>query len=535
MGPFSWNIRFSLRFVRTLVVCGLFVAVPSMPAQSAGGSASVTGCVRDLRGNPVPDAAVRLQPKDANQAATVRTDAQGKYRFASLREGVYVLTAGMSGHKDVQIPSLFVGPAEVKTVDLTLGPVTDSGGAAAISQPQFFDEPQFTVAGVTDATNLGGHGSDTIVRAREKLAKDTVSLGKSDASPASVASETSLREDVAHQPSSFDANHRLGHFLLLTGRSPEGMTYLERAGKIAPGDYENDYDLAAANAATGNYVVARESVIRLIARDEKPELHHLLGDIEEKLGDPLDAVRQYQRAAEMDAKEGYFFDWGAELLLHHAPEPALEVFTKANHLYPRSLRILIGLGAASFSQGSYDEAIRRICEASDLNPEDPSPYLFLGKMLRAEASPSVAVVEKLHRFVTLRPDDAQANYYYAVALGQLHKGQASEEVESHLTKAIKLDPGLAPADLQLGILHSEKGTFSAAISDYQRALHLDPQMGEAHYRLAQAYRQTGEAEKAKEELRLYRECTKESEQEAESERHEIRQFVYTLRDQAAPR
>ena len=36
---------------------------------------------------------------------------------------------------------------------------------------QFFDQPQFAVAGVTDTTNLGGHGSDTVVRTRETLAK----------------------------------------------------------------------------------------------------------------------------------------------------------------------------------------------------------------------------------------------------------------------------------------------------------------------------------------------------------------------------
>src|SRR6266550_2560036 len=44
--------------------------------------------------------------------------------------------------------------------------------------PQFYDEPQFTVAGVADTTNLGGHGSDTVMRTKEALAKDTVSLGK---------------------------------------------------------------------------------------------------------------------------------------------------------------------------------------------------------------------------------------------------------------------------------------------------------------------------------------------------------------------
>jgi Tfp pilus assembly protein PilF len=72
-----------------------------------------------------------------------------------------------------------------------------------------------------------------------------------------------------------------------------------------------------------------------------------------------------------------------------------------------------------------------------------------------------------------------------------------------------------------------------AITHYQKALQIDPQMQEAHYRLAQAYRQIGESDKAKEELRIYGQLTKESAQKQDRERREIKQFVYTLRDQPA--
>jgi hypothetical protein len=56
-------------------------------------------------------------------------------------------------------------------------------------------------------------------------------------------------------------------------------------------------------------------------------------------------------------------------------------------------------------------------------------------------------------------------------------------------------------------------------------------MEEAHYRLAQAYRQTGDAAKSEAELKIYDQVAKVSAQKAERERHEIRQFVYILRDQ----
>lgn len=260
----------------------------------------------------------------------------------------------------------------------------------------------------------------------------------------------------------------------------------------------------------------------------------MLGDLEEKLIDPLEAVRQYQRAAEMDPNERYLFDWGSELLLHYAAEPARDVFARGNRLFPRSQRMLLGLGAAWFAQGNDDNAVQQICQASDLDPADPTPYLFLGKMQRAETVLPEAAVEKLHRFVMLQPANPEANYYYAVVLWkrqkQLPDSASLSQVETLLNTAARLNPQYAAPHLQLGILHSDAGNYSAAISDYERAIQFDPQMEEAHYRLAQAYRQTGQADKSKEQLRLYQQLSQESAQKADRERHEIRQFVYTLRD-----
>ena len=452
-------------------VLAVAFSATAYPQQS--GSASLRGTVRDSQGKPVENAMVELRSIDSSQKRDVETDSQGAYSLLGLQEGVYGLRVTKSGYADGAINSVFVRTKEEKKVDLMLGTVSSS--KSNIENPAFFDPPKFTVSGVTDVANLGGHGSDTVVRTREALAKETVSLGSSpspNAPAISAGSKKSLEESA-------------------------------------------------------------EKIRTELAQHDRSELHHQLAGIAEELGDPLEAVRQYQRAAQMDPTETNLFDWGAEVLLHHAPEPAMEIFSRGNTLFPRSQRILLGLAVTSFAQGANEEAIQRACQAADLNPNDPAPYIFLGRIELAEAKPSSQALERLQRFVTLQPGSAEARYYYAVALWKdskvsQNKAEASQ-AESLLIDALHLDPKLAAADLQLGIIHSEQRKYPDAVSNYRQAIQLDPKMEEAHYRLAQAYRQQGQSDQAKEELRLYEQLSKEAAQATERDRQQIRQLVYTLR------
>jgi Tfp pilus assembly protein PilF len=175
-----------------------------------------------------------------------------------------------------------------------------------------------------------------------------------------------------------------------------------------------------------------------------------------------------------------------------------------------------------------------LCAASDLNPNDPTPYIFLAKMQNAGTIQSADVVERLARFARLHPENALANYYYASALWKRAKGTADPDtvarVQGLLEKAVHLDPKLGSAYLQRGVVYSELGDFPAAISAYQQAIAASPELEESHYRLAQLYRRIGEKAKAQRELQLYEQLSKNATEQAERERREIQQFVIALRD-----
>jgi len=232
----------------------------------------------------------------------------------------------------------------------------------AQEQPQYSDNPRYTAAGVPDHTYRAGHGSDTIARSAEALAKDTASLGNKDKDPS----------------------------------------------------------------------------------------------------------------------EAKLFDQGTELLSHHAPQTAAEVFAKGVGLFPRSTRMLLGLASAYYYASLYEKAAEWYFKAADLKPEDATPYEFLGKVQAREITESTGYRERMARFVKLHPDNALANYYYAVILGS--------EGRALLQKAVAIDPHCELAYLQLGILETHEGKYREAISYYQKA----PDLEEARYRLSEACRLTGD-------------------------------------------
>jgi cytochrome c-type biogenesis protein CcmH/NrfG len=150
---------------------------------------------------------------------------------------------------------------------------------------EFADKPNFTVAGVTDWTAVGGHGSDATLRTSEALARETLAL-KPQAAPASQTpapseseSESKLRAALAGAPGSFEANHQLGEFYLHAGNYRESVPLLQAAYQIDPANRGNEYDLARAYQETGDFPHSRDHVEKLLAHQDDADLHRLLGEL----------------------------------------------------------------------------------------------------------------------------------------------------------------------------------------------------------------------------------------------------------------
>ena len=226
--PWWFRKRRLLHFLQAMIAAvAVLGGVPrhaaAQTASQHSEAAAIEGSVRDAAGKPVADASVTLTPKGAAAPLATRTSAAGTFMCSSLAPGSYTVHAEKAGAQSQPVAAIALAEGERRHVDLTLR-----------EEMSFSDNPDFTVAGVTDWTAVGGHGSDNILRTSEDLARETAALkaqhaeGNSTAA-SDAATESRLRAALAANPDSFAANRRLGAFCLKAGKASEALPLLKAA------------------------------------------------------------------------------------------------------------------------------------------------------------------------------------------------------------------------------------------------------------------------------------------------------------------
>lgn len=495
--------RYILAMFRPTAVCAAvllslcttlpcFIAVAQTPADTPV-AVTLSGTVVDASAKPVSGAQVFAESGNAARSSRVVADVSGMFRFPALEPGSYTIHAVKGGTESKRLTMVLTkADRHDLRVVLDFPGATPPAGKASAAQAgdnmDFVDKPTFTVAGVTDWTAVGGHGSDATLRTSEDLNREALALR--------------------------------------AGRPPAARAGSDKA--------DGEYDQAVALNSAGDFAAAQRHIKQALALKDAGDFHRLAGELEEKLGNPLAAVQEDQRATQLDASEENYFAWGSELLLHRAIWQAAEVFANGAKAYPASVRLHTAWGAALFAGARYEDAAQKICEASDLDPSAREPYLFAGQISLASPSLAGCVPQKLERFLALRPRDAEANYFFAMYLLKHRPTAGPDQIQTLLLKAVAMDPKYSDAYLQLGILSATRKNYTGAIAFYKQALEADPQKGEAHYRLGIAYDRTGDPAKARAEYQLHDQIDAANAAMVEQQRREVKQFSIVTDGSAAP-
>jgi tetratricopeptide (TPR) repeat protein len=298
----------------------------------------------------------------------------------------------------------------------------------------------------------------------------------------------------------------LGEYYLHKEKWRDSVQWLTKAYTLSPADESIGYDLAYARMQAGELENAKRQIDQMLGRADSARLHSLLGSVDERRADYLAAAREYHRAAEIDPSESNIFDLATFLLQHKKfagfIDESIKFFRYGILQFPRSSQMMVGLGVALYASEQYDEAVRVLCAAVDLDPQDRRPVEFLGKARRVSPELAEEVDRRLQNFAERYPENAAMNYYYAFSLwerGGGEEGRNLDKIEELLRKAEEQAPGWYEPHYQLGVLCESEKRYPAAILEMQKAVRIEPGFAPAHFRLAVLYNRTGDKSQAEHE------------------------------------
>jgi tetratricopeptide (TPR) repeat protein len=288
------------------------------------------------------------------------------------------------------------------------------------------------------------------------------------------------------------------------GDSAGAIPMMERVRRAFPQSFDVNYNLALAYSQTAQYDPAVQALQAFTGTQGKAEAFDLLASIEEKRARTGDAEHAFAEAARRDpANEDYRFDYANSLLQHEKLEPAIAAFRSAVSELPKSAKLRIGLGSACYLSGDYACAAEELLEAIKLKADSAAAYFLLGEAYDSAERFQPAIQTALQAYLKTTPHDAWAYYHYGAIL--FSRGSSDNQAAvANLNKALRLNPRLAEAYLQLGLIALAQGETEEGIRALERAVALDPGLATAHYRLGLAYQKAGKTERGKEELDRFR-------------------------------
>jgi tetratricopeptide (TPR) repeat protein len=302
---------------------------------------------------------------------------------------------------------------------------------------------------------------------------------------------------------------------------------MERLREALPESYDANYNLSLAYFRTKDYSKAVEILQTLVIKQPRAEAYNLLATVQEQRKHYLDAVRAFQKAAELQPdNEDYRYDYAFELLKHKTDRAAIAIFASGVRDFPRSVKLRLGLGCAYYVVGKQEEAARILLEAIKIEPRHKLAYLFLGKTYEQAGPLQTAITEAFRAYLERGPQDPWAHYHYGRILylvAQSAPNPDFQAAKSYLQRAVSLNPQFAESYVQLATVLQTEDQNKESLAFLDQAIRSNPKLTSAHYRLGLAYRRLGERDKAAAEFALSEKLN--AEDQAGREKQSVIQFL----------
>lgn len=349
------------------------------------------------------------------------------------------------------------------------------------------------------------------------------------------AAEQAFRKAIVLQPGFASARKNLGTVLWFLNRHPESEAEFRQVVQAAPQDPVPHLYLGLAAVERREFITATSHFVKAgdLARNN-PEtrpavLRAYIGAAEQydRQGLPEKALAAYQEGLRLDPDAvPAYVGLAAFASAHGNYDYARKTLQRGLERKPGSAALLLERGITEALQGLFAEAEASFRESAQADPGTPVALLATGvtQLQRGRAADAAATFQVAR---TKWPENAHAQYLYALALERTGDQARRPDVIVALRVAIRLSPKEAPAHALLGRVLLDAKQAGEAARELEAAVKLDPGNDTSLYQLATAYRSLGRVSDAQRVFEQFRKAKARS----KAQESELLQLLKTVRPQ----
>ena len=331
-----------------------------------------------------------------------------------------------------------------------------------------------------------------------------------------------LLEGVAEPPGTEPriAFHRL-KAAIASGLGDAGTAAdeMRSALALAPADSGLLLAAAAAESQAGRW---DDALLHARGAGNSALAQALIGDIQEKRGEYVEAAQAYQAAVALAPdREQYRIALALEFVEHQTFEPAIAVLQQAAPRFPKSAKIRVLLGIAQYALGQVDDAATSLTDAIAVDPNLEPAYAYLAQIaLESAAAPPPRTL------------DALCGWNVTACNGlKLRVARESDNaaLRREAIEALKRAPAeSAMARCELGRAYEWSGQWTEARAQMEACVRLDPSP-QHHYRLGLIYNHLGLADLARRQMELRDAANQRMSEEVARREKAVQTFQYLLK------